>query len=336
MTNIRPLIGITLGDPSGIGPEIIAKSLAAGRLYNEVRPLVIGSGKIVKRELGGLGLQAEVNLVSDPQDCKFQAGTIDVFDMDNIPPDVPYGEISIQNGIASYEYIKKSVDLALAGKLDGVATAPINKESVHQAEIEYIGHTEMFAGLTNTPDVLTMFHVNKMRIFFLTRHMSLAKAVAYVKHDNVLRTVEHCDKAMKYLGFENARIAVAALNPHGGDNGLCGDEEINELGPAVQSAVTKGINAFGPVPADSVFLQFESGKCDAVLSLYHDQGHIAAKVHDFLKTVSVTIGLPFIRTSVDHGTAMDIAGKGIASAVSMEESILVTGQYALKLKNMRL
>jgi 4-hydroxythreonine-4-phosphate dehydrogenase len=194
----------------------------------------------------------------------------------------------------------------------------------------------MFAGLTKSAHVLTMFHVNKMRIFFLTRHLSLIKAAAYVTHENVLRTVEQCDKAMKQLGFDRARIAVAALNPHAGDNGLCGDEELKELGPAVKSAVAKGINAFGPVPADSVFLLFEKDKCDAVLSLYHDQGHIAAKVHDFLKTISVTIGLPFVRTSVDHGTAMDIAGKGMAAAISMEESIYVTAAYASKLKDSRL
>ena len=238
--------------------------------------------------------------------------------------------------MASYEYIKKSVELALARKIDGVATAPIHKEAIHLAGIEYIGHTEMFAGLTNTPSVLTMFHVNKMRIFFLTRHLSLLKACAYVTHENVLRTVEQCHTAMKHLGYNNPRIAVAALNPHGGDNGLCGDEELTELGPAVKSAIAKGINAFGPVPADSVFLLFEKDRCDAVLSLYHDQGHIAAKVHDFLKTISVTIGLPFVRSSVDHGTAMDIAGKGLASAVSMEESIYVTAAYASKLKDSKL
>lgn len=336
MLRERPIIGITLGDPSGIGPEIIVKSLAEGSLYGEVRPVVIGSAAIVQREITNLGLTANVNIIKVPGDGKYQQGIIDVLDMDNIAPDVPYGQISAANGVASYDYIKKSVELALAGQIDGVATAPINKEAIHQAGIEYIGHTEMYAGLTKTPDVLTMFHVNKMRIFFLTRHMSLGKAVAYVTKANVLKTLEQSHSAMKYLGYEQPRIAVAALNPHGGDNGLCGDEEINELSPAVEAGIAKGINAFGPVPADSVFLLFESGKCDAVLSLYHDQGHIAAKVHDFLKTVSVTIGLPFIRTSVDHGTAMDIAGKGIASAVSMEESILVTARYAAKLKNSKL
>ncbi len=336
MTNERPLIGITIGDPSSIGPEIIVKSLAIPKVYEAARPLLIGSAAIIKREISNLRLPLGVRPVCDPQEGKYEAGTVDILDIDNIEHDVPYGRVSAVNGAASYDYIKKSVELALARKIDGVATAPINKEAIHDAGIEYIGHTEMFAGLTNTPSVLTMFHVNKMRIFFLTRHLSLLKAVAYVTHDNVLRTVEHCDRAMRLLGFENPRIAVAALNPHAGDNGLCGDEELKELGPAVKSAIAKGINAFGPVPADSVFLLFDRGKCDAVLSLYHDQGHIAAKVHDFLKTISVTIGLPFVRTSVDHGTAMDIAGKGIASAVSLEESIYVTAAYASKLTGSRL
>jgi 4-hydroxythreonine-4-phosphate dehydrogenase len=336
MTKERPLIGITIGDPSSIGPEIIVKSLVVPKVYGEARPLLFGSAAIIQREIANLGLHLHVNPVCSPAEGKYEVGTVDIVDIDDIDPDVPYGRINPVNGAASYDYIKKSVELALAGKIDGVATAPIHKEAIHQAGIEYIGHTEMFAGLTKSPSVLTMFHVNKMRIFFLSRHLSVIKAVAYVTHDNVLRTVEQCDKAMRYLGYNNPRIAVAALNPHGGDNGLCGDEELKELGPAVKSAVSKGINAFGPVPADSVFLLFEKDKCDAVLSLYHDQGHIAAKVHDFLKTISVTIGLPFVRTSVGHGTAMDIAGKGIASAVSMEESIYVTAAYASKLKDSRL
>jgi 4-hydroxythreonine-4-phosphate dehydrogenase len=336
MTKAQPLIGITLGDPSGIGPEIIVKSLAVPKVYEAARPLVIGSAAIVNREIASLGLRLAINPVCDPENGKYEAGTVDVLDIDNIDPKVPYGRVSAINGAASYDYIKKSIELALARRIDGVATAPIHKEAIHDAGIEYIGHTEMFAGLTKSAHVLTMFHVNKMRIFFLTRHLSLIKAAAYVTHENVLRTVEQCDKAMKQLGFDRARIAVAALNPHAGDNGLCGDEELKELGPAVKSAVAKGINAFGPVPADSVFLLFEKDKCDAVLSLYHDQGHIAAKVHDFLKTISVTIGLPFVRTSVDHGTAMDIAGKGMAAAISMEESIYVTAAYASKLKDSRL
>jgi len=328
MNSQLPLIGITIGDPSSIGPEIVAKSLATDRLYHKVRPLVIGSAAIMNREIARLGLGIQVNAIAAPSQGKYKPGTMDVLDIDNIAPDVPYGRVSAENGKASFDYIKKSIELALAGLIDGVATAPIHKEAIHGAGIPYIGHTEMFAGLTGTPSVLTMFHVNKMRIFFLSRHLSLAKAVEYVKYDNVLRTIKQCDSAMKHLGFQKSRIAVAALNPHGGEHGLHGDEEVKELAPAVKAAAAEGVDAFGPIPADSVFLLFDAGKCDAVLSLYHDQGHIAAKVHDFSRTVSVTIGLPFIRTSVDHGTAMDIAGKGIADAISMEESIAVAGQYA--------
>jgi len=330
MNQQRPLIGITMGDPSGIGPEIIAKALATGSLCGKLRPLVIGSAGILKRELAKFAPAVKVNAVGAPNQGRYEAGIVDVLDINNISPDVPYGRVSAENGKAAFEYIERSIELAQAGLIDGVATAPIHKEAIHGAGIPYIGHTEMFAGLTGVPttDVLTMFHVKKMRIFFLSRHLSLAKAVEYVKYENVLRTIKRCDSAMKLLGWPKPRLAVAALNPHGGENGLVGDEEVKELAPAVKTASAAGIQAFGPVPADSVFLLFESGKCDAVLSLYHDQGHIAAKVHDFAKTISVTIGLPFIRTSVDHGTAMDIAGQGIANPVSMEESISVTAEYA--------
>lgn len=200
----RPLIGITIGDPSSIGPEIIVKSLAIPKVYAEARPLLIGSSRIIKREISNLGLQLSVNQVCDPQEGKYALGAIDIVDIDNIDPAVPYGRVSKVNGAASYEYIKKSVELALARKIDGVATAPIHKEAIHDAGIEYIGHTEMFAGLTKSPSVLTMFHVNKMRIFFLTRHLSLLKAVAYVTHDNVLQN----SRAVRY-GNEASRVRAS-------------------------------------------------------------------------------------------------------------------------------
>jgi len=328
----RPIIGITIGDPCGIGPEIVVKALAQSSIYEKVKPLIIGNRGIVQRELDRMGLGLSIHEIGNPALGRYKCGELDLIHINNIDMTIPYGRICKEAGVASFEYIEEAVRLAVAGKVDGVATAPINKEAIHMAGIPYIGHTEMFAGLTNTPSVLTMFHVNKMRIFFLSRHLSLAKAVEYVTYDNVLRTILQSDTAMKLLGYDSPKIAVAALNPHGGDNGICGEEEINVLIPAVKTAIEQGVNAFGPVPADSVFLLFESDKCDAVLSLYHDQGHIAAKVHDFLRTVSVTIGLPFVRTSVDHGTAMDIAGKGQASSISMEESILVTGLYAPSLR----
>lgn len=231
MVNDRPLIGVTLGDPSGIGPEIIVKALAADRVYAEVRPLVIGSGAIVQREITRLGLSATLNAVTDPAEGEYRPGIIDLCDVDNVPPGSPYGEVSAANGRACYEYIEKSVELALAGKIDGVATAPINKQSIHMAGVPYIGHTEIFAGLTHAPYATVMFHVNKMRIFFLTRHMSLGKAVAYVTREHVLTALEQCDAAMTLVGCPHARIVVAALNPHGSDNGLYGDEEKNPTDP---------------------------------------------------------------------------------------------------------
>lgn len=325
---MKPLIAITIGDPAGVGPEIVVKSLNKAVIYDKVRPLVIGSKKVLERVADTVDNKMLFHSVSSPKEGLYKYGTIDVLDMDNVKiEDVPFGVISPKAALAAYDYIKKSIELALAKEVDGVATAPIQKEAIHQAGIPYIGHTEMFKGLTNSEHALTMFHVNKMRIFFLTRHLSLRKACEYVTYDHVLQFIEDSAKAMKQLGLPNGRMALAALNPHGGEKGLCGDEEMTALIPATKKAQEEGINVFGPIPADSVFRLFDLDKCDAVLSLYHDQGHIAAKVHDLLKTVSVTVGLPFIRTSVDHGTAFDIAGKGIVSSKSMEESILVTGMY---------
>ena len=325
---MKPLIAITIGDPAGVGPEIVVKSLNKKFIYDKVRPLVIGSRKILERISNTVGNEMKFHSVASPKDGLYEYGTIDVLDMDNIDPkDAPFGVISAKAALAAYDYIKESIRLALNKEVDGVATAPIQKEAIHEAGIPYIGHTEMFKGLTHSAHALTMFHVNKMRIFFLTRHLSLKKACEYVTYDHVLEFIEDSAKAMKQLGLPNGRMALAALNPHGGEKGLCGDEEMTALIPAVETAKKEGINVFGPIPADSVFRLFDLDKCEAVLSLYHDQGHIAAKVHDLLKTVSVTVGLPFIRTSVDHGTAFDIAGKGIVSSKSMEESILVTGMY---------
>ena len=325
---MKPLIAITIGDPAGVVPEIVVKSLNKSMIYDKVRPLVIGSRKVLERVAAAVDNKMAFRSVSDPKDGLYTYGTIDVLDMDNVAlEDAAFGQISVPAAQAAYGYIKKSIELAMNKEVDGVATAPIQKEAIHRAGIPYIGHTEMFKGLTHSDHALTMFHVNKMRIFFLTRHLSLVKACEYVTYDHVLEYIRDCAKAMKQLGLGDGRMALAALNPHGGEKGLCGDEEEIALKPAALQAQKEGINVFGPIPADSVFRLFELDKCEAVLSLYHDQGHIAAKVHDLLKTVSVTVGLPFIRTSVDHGTAFDIAGKGIVSSKSMEESILVTGMY---------
>ena len=241
-----------------------------------------------------------------------------------------YGEVQAQCGKAAFEYIKTSVDLAMNNEVKAIATTPINKESLKAANVPYIGHTEMLEDLTNTKDPLTMFQVRGMRIFFLTRHVSLKDAIAQMTKERVHDYLIRCDQALQRLGVENRKIAVAGLNPHSGENGLFGREEIDEIKPGIEAAVQDGIDAVGPVPADSVFFQALNGKYDAVLSLYHDQGHIAAKMTDFHRTISITNGLPFLRTSVDHGTAFDIAGKNIASSVSMEECIKLAAEYAPK------
>lgn len=332
----RPLIAITAGDPAGVGPEIVVKALSTKELYEKVKPVVICSKNVIERALEITKVKMSICPVEidtlNRLEKDFSFDKIFLIDLKNVNDNIPFGKISAEAGKASFEYIKKAIELGMAGIIDGVATAPINKEAIHAAGIDFIGHTEIFAELTNSPDVLTMFQVRNLRIFFLTRHLSLIKACSMVKLENIYMTLVSCHKALQTLGIETPSIAVAALNPHGGEGGLFGDEEVKEIIPAVKKAKAEGINAVGPVPADSVFHLANLGRFDAVLSLYHDQGHIAAKMLDFERTVSVTIGLPFIRTSVDHGTAFDIAGKGIASSVSMEEAIKVAGDYAFLVK----
>jgi len=224
------------------------------------------------------------------------------------------------------------VQETLAGRADALATAPINKEALWRAGYRYLGHTEMLGALTGSPDPLTMFAVRNMRIFFLTRHMSLREAVAEVKRDRLAAILPRIVGELRTLGFDRPRIAVAALNPHAGEGGALGKEDLEEIAPAVQDARGQGWQVDGPVPADAVFAQALDGRYDAVLALYHDQGHIAAKTLDFHGAVSVTLALPFIRTSVDHGTAFDIAGKGLARAESMAAAILMAGDLAKRMR----
>ena len=226
------------------------------------------------------------------------------------------------------EYIEKSVKLALDGRVDAVATTPINKESLKAGGINYIGHTEIFGALTETKDPLTMFETRGLRIFFLTRHVSLREMLEMIKKERIIEYVKRCTKALKQLGVENGTMAVAGLNPHSGEHGLFGWEEEEEIVPAIEELKAEGYDVEGPVGADSVFHQAAEGKYNSVLSLYHDQGHIAAKTLDFHRTIAVTCGMPILRTSVDHGTAFDIAGTGKASEVSMIEAIKVAARYA--------
>lgn len=330
-TNERAIIAIPMGDPAGIGPEITMKSLTKKEIYDISKPLVIGDAAVLEKAIAIVGADLTINEVSSPAEGKYELGTVDVINLNNINMDqLQYGEVSAQGGQGAFEYIKKSVELAMAGEVKALATTPINKESLKAAKVPYIGHTEMLEALAGSNDPLTMFEVRGMRIFFLTRHLSLKDAIDAMTKERVHDYLIRCDRALARLGVENRKWAVAGLNPHGGEGGLFGWEEVEQIRPGIELAAADGINVVGPVPADSVFFQALNGKYDAVLSLYHDQGHIAAKMTDFHGTISITNGLPFLRTSVDHGTAFDIAGKNIAESTSMEQCIKLAAQYAPK------
>jgi 4-hydroxythreonine-4-phosphate dehydrogenase len=325
----RPVLALTMGDPAGIGPEIVVKAMLDQEVHNMSQSFVIGDVSVVQDALQFSGLTANIRKITAPWEAQYEYGTIDVLDLGLMNVDeLQYGKVQASCGVAAFGYIKKAIELAMDGSVDAVVTAPINKESLKAAQVPYIGHTEMFADLTGAAEEMTMFSILNLKIFFLTRHVSLAEACRLITKDRVLSGIEKSINALKQLGFENPRLAVAGLNPHAGENGLFGREEMDEIVPAVMEATSRGLNVVGPVPADSVFHMARIGRFDAVLSLYHDQGHIAAKMMDFERTVSVTLGLPILRTSVDHGTAFDIAGKGIASAVSMIESVRVGAEYA--------
>ncbi len=328
MQNQREIIGIPMGDPAGIGPEITAKSLMNKEIYEMCRPLVVGDKATFAKAMEIVGADLNINVITEAKEGKYEYGTIDFIDLENINlAEFAYGEVQAQCGQASFDYIEKVVDLANKGDIKAIATTPINKESLQAAEVPYIGHTEMLEDLTNTKDPLTMFQVQGMRIFFLTRHLSIKDAIDQMTKERVQDYLNRCDEALQRLGVDERKLAVAGLNPHSGEGGLFGNEEIDEITPGIEAAQKDGIDVVGPVPADSVFFQALNGKYDAVLSLYHDQGHIAAKMTDFHRTIAITNGLPFLRTSVDHGTAFDIAGKNIASSVSMEECIKLAAQY---------
>lgn len=325
----KPIIAVTMGDPAGIGPEIVAKSIADKATFDVARCIVIGDKKVMEKAIEIVGADLKVNVVESPADGDYSYGVLNMIDLDNIDMSrFEYGKINAMCGQAAFDYIKKSIEITMDKQADAVATTPINKESLHAAEVDFIGHTEIFGALTGTADPLTMFETNGLRVFFLTRHKSLRDMLDDIKKDRIIDYVERCTDALRRLGVKEGTMAVAGLNPHSGEHGLFGWEEVKEIAPAVEELKERGFNVAGPVPADSVFHQAAQGRFNSVLSLYHDQGHIATKTLDFDRTISITNGMPILRTSVDHGTAFDIAGKGIAGAVSMEEAIRLAAKYA--------
>jgi 4-hydroxythreonine-4-phosphate dehydrogenase len=324
-----PVIGIPMGDPAGIGPEIVVKSLADPEIYAVCRPLVVGERGVMEQALRFCNLDLEMNVVGTPAEGRYEHGTIDLIDLRNADVSkLKIGEIQAMGGKAAFDYIKTVTELALAREVDAIATTPINKESLKVAGVPYIGHTEILEDLTDTHNPLTMFQVHGLRVFFLTRHVSLRQACDLVTEERLFEFIQRCVGALGRLGVTAPKLAVSGLNPHSGEHGLFGDEEVREMEPAIERARARGIDVVGPVPADSVFHFGLKGKYDAVLSLYHDQGHIATKMVDFDRTIAITNNMPFLRTSVDHGTAFDIAGTGIASEVSMVEAIKLAAVYA--------
>ena len=329
----KPLIAVPIGDPAGVGPEIVVKAIASKEVFEAARTVVIGSAKVLERACKIMNVELLMNRIEDPEDGDYSEGVLNLIDLDNIDMEqFEFGKVNGLCGKAAFAYIEKSIALANAGLVDAVATTPINKESLRAGEIHFIGHTEIFGELTNTEDPLTMFETNGMRIFFLTRHVSLRDMLDLIKKDRIKDYVKRCLTALEKLGVKDGTMAIAGLNPHSGEHGLFGWEEINEIIPAVEELQAEGYNVVGPIGADSVFHQAAIGRYNSVLSLYHDQGHIAAKTLDFEKTISITNGMPILRTSVDHGTAFDIAGQGVVSAVSMIEAILLAAKYAPSFK----
>ena len=322
----RPFIAIPLGDPAGIGPEIVVKAVASEEIKNIARCIVIGDCNVIANALKITNTDIEICRIENPEDYKDDY--LNIIPIDNVDfPALHIGEVSGMCGKAAYEYIEKSIDLAMKKQVAAVATPPINKESLKAANIPYIGHTEIFGALTNTGDPLTMFEVRALRIFFLTRHVSLRNACDLITKARIEDYVKRCIDVLNKLGVTDGTMAVAGLNPHSGEHGLFGNEEVDEITPAVENLKVLGYKVDGPISADSVFHLALQGRYNSVLSLYHDQGHIAAKTFDFERTISVTGGMPILRTSVDHGTAMDIAGTGRASDVSMREAIKVAVKY---------
>ncbi len=325
----KPKIAVPMGDAAGIGPEIVAKAIASPKVFESAECIVIGERSIMERAIKVTGESLCPHLVQEPEEGEFEQGVLNLIDMKNLNQEqAVFGQVNGVCGKAAYEYIEKSILLACAGKVNAVATTPINKESLRAGGVPFIGHTEIFGALTHTKDPLTMFETNGMRVFFLTRHVSLRDMLGLITKDRIKDYVKRCWKALKKLGITEGTMAIAGLNPHCGEHGLFGWEEVHEITPAVEELQAEGYPVAGPIGADSVFHQAAIGKYNSVLSLYHDQGHIAAKTLDFEKTISVTNGMPILRTSVDHGTAFDIAGKGTAGEVSMVEAILLAAKYA--------
>lgn len=318
----RPIVAITMGDAAGIGPEIIVKALADAELRSKARMLVIGDLRRLQLAADIVASPLTLRKVAEPSEALFEEGTIDVVDIDCIPEDLAWGELSAAAGHGSYLFIEKAVQLAMDKQVDAICTGPLNKAALHAAGHKYPGHTELLAELTGTEEVSMMLTAPKMRVIHVTTHIGLIDAIAKINGDLVYRTIKRGHELLQASGIENPNIAVCAINPHAGEDGLFGyGEEAEKIQPGIEKARADGINAFGPLPADTLFFLAGRGDFDLVVAQYHDQGHGPVKVLGLENGVNITVGLPVVRTSVDHGTAFDIAGKNVADHESLLEAL---------------
>jgi len=326
----KPIIAISMGDPAGVGPEVTAKALARSDVMSCCRALVVGDAGTFRDAATLLNLSIAPRDIQDFADARFEPMAPDILDLATVDVrGVPKAKVSATAGKAAVEYIKTATELALTGRVQAIVTGPINKAALKAAGVSHIGHTELLAELTSAEHVTTMLTTPGLSVVHVTRHLPLKDVAAHITRDSVLGTIQLTDAGLRQMGIARPRLAVAALNPHGGDAGLMGREEIEEIEPAIEAARALGIKARGPIPADSVFFRAIRGEFDVVVAMYHDQGHIPIKTHGFERSVTVTLGLPIVRTSVDHGTAFDIAWQGTASEDSMVEALQLAARLVV-------
>jgi 4-hydroxythreonine-4-phosphate dehydrogenase len=338
---ILPIIGITMGDPSSIGPEIAIKALNDKHVFAICNPLIIGDGQVIENSLSLARFKGEVNKIQNVTDARFEYGVIDVYDLKNVVSSTPeFGKVSSLAGNAAFESVKKVIELAVDNQLDATVTGPINKESINLAGHHFSGHTEIYAHYTNTSSYAMLLVHGNLRVIHVSTHVSLKQACDMVKKERILEVIHLLNSACQQFGVKQPKIGVAGLNPHAGDGGLFGDEEKTEILPAIIEATSQGYQVEGPVPADTLFSKAKGGMYDGCVAMYHDQGHIPFKLDGFIwdrennqmksvQGVNITLGLPIIRCSVDHGTAFEIAGKGVASP----DAMLLAIKYAVIMAN---
>src|ERR1700743_2385336 len=325
----KPIIGITMGDPASIGPEIAIKALLNKEIYDSCKPLLVGDATVFAHIIKRLNLDATINIIENVDEAKFTFGEIDIFDLNNTDIDkLVFGEISAMAGEAAFQSVTKVIELAMAGEIDATVTGPINKKSINEAGHHFAGHTEIYAQYTGTKKYAMLLVEDNLKVIHVSTHVSLRQACDLVKPDRLLEVIDSLYNGLISLGETNLKIGVAGLNPHAGDSGLFGTEDDQEIAPAVEEARCRGFDVDGPVPPDTLFAKAATGTYGGVVAMYHDQGHIPFKLTGFqwdaekqqmksVKGVNITMGLPIIRTSVDHGTAFEIAGKGVASPDAM-------------------